>query len=86
MLLNSQRWKHFTAMAIIGDGVMAVVHPRRDAQAWKYGPRPWQRLMQSLHDHPLLTRAIGTAQIAGGICWMLRQEKRSRLSSGEPAR
>jgi hypothetical protein len=75
MLLTPKRWKHFTAMALIGDGVMALVHPRSDALAWASGPKPWQRLMRGLHDRPTLTRAIGAAQIIGGICWVLHHEK-----------
>jgi hypothetical protein len=75
MLLVPKRWKHFAAMALIGDGVMALVHPQRDARAWAAGPAPWRALMQTLHDRPVLTRAIGAAQIAGGIVWALSQEQ-----------
>ena len=75
MVLTSKRWKHFTAMALIGDGVMAMVRPRSDALAWERGPRPWRDLMHKLHDCPNLTRAIGAAQIIGGICWVLYQER-----------
>ncbi len=75
MLIPTKRWQHFAAMALIGDGVMALVHPQRDAAAWHAGPRPWQQLMRALHDRPGLTRAIGAAQIAGGIWWALRQER-----------
>jgi hypothetical protein len=75
MLIPSKRWKHFAAMALIGDGVMAVVHPQRDALAWKAGPKSWQSLMQKLHERPVLTRAVGAVQIVGGIWWALYQEK-----------
>ncbi len=75
MLMASKRWKHFAAMALIGDGVMAVVRPRRDAEAWKIGPKAWQNLMQKFHESPVLTRTVGAAQIAGGIWWALRQER-----------
>ncbi len=74
MFLPTKRWQHFAAMALIGDGVMAVVHPQRDAMAWHVGPAPWRALMRGLHNRPGLTRAIGAAQIAGGIWWALSQE------------
>jgi hypothetical protein len=74
MLLGTKRWKHFAAMALLGDGVMAVIHPRRDAADWAIGPAPWRALMRGLHDRPALTRAIGAAQIAGAVWWALRQE------------
>ena len=73
---TANRWKHFTAMVLIGDGVMALVHPQKDALAWKRGPAPWQKLMHTLHQRPGLTRAIGAAQIAGGIWWALRSEEK----------
>jgi hypothetical protein len=75
MLIPSKRWKHFAAMALIGDGVMAVVRPQRDADAWEAGPEVWKRFMQTLRERPGLTRAIGAAQIVGGVWWALRQEK-----------
>jgi hypothetical protein len=68
------RAKHFAAMVLIGDGVMALVHPSNDANAWKRGPRFWKVLMRELAKRPALTRAIGAAQVIGGICWALSQE------------
>ncbi len=62
-------------MVLIGDGVMAIVHPRNDAKAWKKGPKPWRELMHALSERPHLTRAIGVAQILGGIYWALHQEE-----------
>jgi hypothetical protein len=74
-MILSKRWQHFTAMVLIGDGVMALIHPQKDVQAWRRGPKPWKDLMGKLHDRPGLTRAIGAAQIGAGIWWALRQEK-----------
>ncbi len=76
MLITSPaRAKHFAAMVLIGDGVMAVVHPEKDASAWKTGPKPWRDLMHGLSERPNLTRAIGVVQIVGGIWWALHQDK-----------
>ena len=75
MFFSQKRWKHFVAMALIGDGVMALIRPEHDAMAWKRGPKPWKELMHQLHERPALTRAIGVVQIVGGIWWALQQEK-----------
>ena len=75
MLFKPKRKQHFMAMVLIGDGVMALVHPVRDAQAWKKGPKPWRNLMHFLSEHPSLTRAIGVAQVATGIWWAIQQDK-----------
>ena len=82
MPFATARWKHFAAMVLIGDGIMAIIHPKKDALAWKTGPQPWQNLMHELHQRPALTRVIGAAQIAGGIWWALSQEKQQNLRSG----
>jgi hypothetical protein len=71
---SPKRMKHFAAMVLIGDGVMAMVHPKLDAHAWKTGPKVWRDLMNGLAERPALTRAIGAAQVVGGIWWALRQE------------
>ena len=62
-------------MVLIGDGIMALVHPTRDAHAWRQGPAPWRKLMHYLTGKPNLTRVIGVTQIAGGIWWALQQTK-----------
>jgi hypothetical protein len=61
-------------MALIGDGVMAVIRPEDDALAWKHGPEFWKNFMGELQERPALTRTIGALQIIGGIYWALRQE------------
>ena len=73
--MDARRWSHFTAMVLIGDGMMAIVRPRRDAQAWNVGPRPWRKMMRSLAHHPNLTRCVGIAQVVGGILWASLEEK-----------
>jgi hypothetical protein len=76
MLITSPaRAKHFAAMVLIGDGVMALIHPEKDAKAWKQGPQLWRDLMHGLSKRPALTRAIGAAQILGGIWWALQQDE-----------
>ncbi len=62
-------------MVLIGDGVMALVHPSKDARAWKTGPKAWRELMEALAARPMLTMAIGAAQVAGGIWWAFRQTR-----------
>ena len=65
MFFTQKRWKHFAAMALIGDGVIALVRPKHDAMAWKQGPEFWKKLMHELHERPALTRTIGLVQVAG---------------------
>lgn len=70
----SRRFQHFTAMVLIGDGLLALIRPDRDAKAWKIGPEPWRTFMGYLSERPKLTRVVGAAQIAVGVWWALSQE------------
>ncbi len=74
-MFSTKRAQHFAAMILIGDGVMALIHPSKDARAWKKGPQPWRELMHFLSENPGLTRAVGAAQVAGGIVWALAQAR-----------
>lgn len=80
MFLTLKRSQHFAAMVLIGDGVMALIHPSKDAEAWSKGPRLWHNLMQTLARNPTLTRGIGVTQIAAGVWWALHQ---SRVQTGD---
>jgi hypothetical protein len=72
MLIGSPgRAKHIAAMLLIGEGIMAVLYPEKDDAAWKTG----SKLLSGLSGRPGLTRAVGAAQIVGGIWWALHQEK-----------
>ena len=68
------RWRHVTAIVLIGDGLLAVLSPERDALAWRMGPEPFRSLMGYMAKRPALTRWVGATQIAVGIWWMVREE------------
>ena len=59
--------KYLTAIVLIGDGIIAMPRPHRDAHAWSIGPLVWKDLMQYLSDHPDMLRAIGVAEVAFGF-------------------
>ncbi len=66
--------KHLTAIVLIGDGLLALVTPERDARAWRLGPEPFRSLMSYMAKRPGLTRWVGAAEVAVGIWWALREE------------
>ncbi|HTV05247.1 MAG TPA: hypothetical protein VME86_07750 [Acidobacteriaceae bacterium] len=59
--------KYLTAMMLIGDGVLAMLRPYRDAMTWDMGPAAWKALMCYLSEHPDTLRAIGAAEVALGF-------------------
>jgi hypothetical protein len=66
--------KHITAIVLIGDGLLALMSPERDALAWRMGPEPFRSLMSYMAKRPALTRWVGATQIAVGIWWVLSEE------------
>ena len=71
MPLNLNRCKHFIALVLIGDGVMALLRPGHDARAWAAGSGSWRKLMVALNKRPVLTRVIGGVEVAGAVYWAL---------------
>jgi hypothetical protein len=61
------QFKYLFAMMLIGDGVLAMLRPHRDAMTWSLGPEAWKALMRYLSDHPDTLRAIGAAEVALGF-------------------
>jgi hypothetical protein len=72
------KMKHITAAVLVGDGLLALLSPERDALAWRMGPEPFRTLMGLMAKRPSLTRVVGAAQIAVGIWWVLREEPPAR--------
>lgn len=64
--------KNILAIGLIGDGVVALIWPRRQLTLWKFGPEPYQRLTQAVAERPLLVRLVAAAEIATGLWWNRR--------------
>lgn len=74
MGIVSRRVAETTAMAAIGDGMMAFLRPRTHAALWRGGPRWWDRSVAYFEERPKLTRTLGAAGILFGIWLATRQE------------
>ncbi len=61
------------AMLAIGDGMVALVAPRRHSLLWKFGPKSYKQAMEGFAKHPALVRILAAAEIAGGLWLALRQ-------------
>jgi hypothetical protein len=81
--MNNLRMKHFLALLLIGDGVVALVRPEHDAAAWSQGPWLWRQAMQHLKKNPTTTRLVATTQIVAGIYWLISEERKRAPESLE---
>ncbi len=67
------RINELLALLVIGDGVAALVQPRRHMRLWKEGPGWWVQGMDPFVESAALSRAAGVAEIAAGLWWAGRQ-------------
>lgn len=67
--MNAARLKELLALAMIGEGVVAMLYPRQHALLWRVGPRPLRGLVGWFADRPRLTRAMATAEVGAGL-WL----------------
>lgn len=69
----AERAAECLAMLMIGDGVLALVEPRRHLRLWEDGPSWWRGLVEPFVRRPNLTRCLGAGEIALGIWLAARQ-------------
>ena len=55
------------AMTAIGDGVLAALFPVQHIERWDFGPQAWRAYLHWFVEHPGLSRALGVAEVVGGI-------------------
>lgn len=73
----NRRIKESIAISMIGDGVVALMEPRRHALLWEGGPAAWRKLMQPFAKRPGLTRLLAVLEIMGGI-WLASNQLRGK--------
>ncbi len=61
------------ATLAIGDGVVALIAPRRHSLLWRFGPEGYKRAVEVFAERPALIRILAAAEIAGGLWLALRQ-------------
>ncbi len=73
-----KRLAEVLAMAMIGDGVLALLFPRKHVALWRGGPRWYDRTLDAFLDHPDATRALGGLEAGLGVWLAYRQWDRLR--------
>lgn len=76
--MNSKLIKEALAMALIGDGVLTAVGPKRHLGLWRFGPKKYVRALDAMSRHPNWTRTAGVAAAAAGVWWACRQQPQQR--------
>jgi hypothetical protein len=72
-LQMSRRIKELAAIAVIGDGVVGFVAPRRHSLLWKVGPEGYQEAIRWFAERPSLVRLLAAVELGLGLMLALRQ-------------
>src|SRR5215510_14423617 len=71
-----RRLKEIAAMAIIGEGIIGALFPRRHLHLWKFGPKKYRKFIDATARRPNLVRIAAGAGAGLGVLWALRQISR----------
>ncbi len=69
----ARRLAQMWATMVIGDGIVAMIAPRRHAALWRGGPSPYREVVDWCHRHPGGTRVLGAAWAGFGLWLAMRQ-------------
>jgi hypothetical protein len=69
----SRRINELAAIAMVGDGVVGLVAPRRHSLLWKFGPDGYQEAIRWFAERPSLVRLLAAAELGLGLMLALRQ-------------
>lgn len=64
-----------TAVAMIGDGALALVVPAEHTKTWICGPQSWRRLINFFAERPGFTGVVGAVEICAAVWWVRRSLK-----------
>ena len=79
------RVKELLAIAMVGEGVLALMYPRRHALLWKVGPRSWREMAEEFARRPGL-RAGWPRRRSGSASGWRRGSSRGPPEPRSPAR
>lgn len=72
--LAGRRALELLGMCMIGDGLLALIEPRRHVELWRTDVRPIRAMVEPFADRPQLTRWAGAAGMLLGFWLASRQQ------------
>lgn len=71
--MKARQIKEIVGLMMVGEGVVAMLHPQRYPLFWHPGPTWWRRMITPFVERPALTCALGAVEAAVGLCLASRQ-------------
>ncbi|MGI8669154.1 MAG: hypothetical protein ACR2J3_04805 [Aridibacter sp.] len=67
--MASKQFKEILGLALLGEGIVGFLYPKRYSLLWKIGPEPLKEMMEKAAENPELMRAIYAAEAGLGL-WL----------------
>jgi hypothetical protein len=67
--MGMRRVLELLAMLMIGEGVLALIAPRRHSLIWDFGPEGFRRAIEGYAEHPTLARVVAAGEAGLGV-WL----------------
>jgi hypothetical protein len=71
-----KRIKEAMALLLIGDGIIALLEPKRHTRLWSGGNAAYRSMMRPLKRNPIAAQALGLAMVGVGF-WLASRQKAS---------
>ena len=66
--MAAKQIKEIIGLALLGEGIMGFIKPKRYSLLWKVGPQPVRELMEKAAGNPETMRLIYAAEAVLGFC------------------
>ncbi|HEY2841628.1 MAG TPA: hypothetical protein VGJ26_20885 [Pirellulales bacterium] len=66
-----ERTMEVTALAMIGEGMLGLIRPRRHLHLWNFGPAGYRKMVNAMEEHPDAMRLAFAAELGLGLLWGL---------------
>lgn len=71
--MAERRLLELLAILMVGDGLLALLYPRRHLRLWRFGPRLYEEIVDWQIARPTITRLIGAGVLGAGLLLAERQ-------------
>ena len=71
-----KQFEEILGLAMIGEGIMGMIYPRKYSLLWKIGPEPLRELMQTIAENPEKARLVYAAEAGIGF-WLATKAVKS---------
>lgn len=74
--MDYKRITEFIGTAMLGEGIIGMLVPKKYSLLWEIGPKPIREIMRKAAENPKKARLIYAAEAGLGLCLAMSQIKK----------